>query len=137
MKRFVILLGMLALCLSVPAFAAADLRVDTPAVNALKHSLRDRFHELRPYLDSGAVGLTADGLLAVRNAGAVPLSARQQVSALVAAQNRDRNALYVEIARANGHPEWQAEIRDTFAQRWIQRAKPGWWVQSGGGWTQK
>ena len=60
-----------------------------------------------------------------------------QVNALVAAQNRDRNALYAEIARANGHPEWQGEIRHTFAQRWIQHARSGWWVQSGGGWTQK
>ena len=135
MKRLIVLL--LAMCFSVVAFAAADLRVDTPAVNALKQSMRSRFHQLRPYLDSGAVGLTSDGLLAVHNAGAVPLSARQQVNALVTAQNRDRNALYAEIARANGHPEWQAEIRHTFAQRWIQRARPGWWVQSGGGWAQK
>lgn len=137
MKRIRLMLGVLVLCLSASAFAVADLRVDTPAVNALRHSLRDRFHELRPYLDSGAVGLTADGLLAMRDAGSVPLSARQHVNALVTAQNRDRNALYAEIARANGHPEWQAEIRDTFAQRWIQRAKPGWWVQGGGSWTQK
>ena len=137
MKRLRILLGALALCLSATAFAAADLRVNTPAVNALKQSMRDRFQELRPYLDSGAVGLTADGLLAVRNAGAIPLSARQQVSALVSSQNRDRNALYTEIARANGHPEWEGEIRQTFAQRWIQRAQPGWWVQGSGGWKQK
>jgi uncharacterized protein len=136
MKRMRFLLGVLALCLSVTAFAAADLKVDTPAVNALKQSMRDRFHELRPYLDSGAVGLAA-GQLALRNANAVPLAARQQVSALVAAQNRDLNALYAEIARANGHPEWAGEIRDTFAQRWIQHAHPGWWVQSGGRWVQK
>jgi len=73
----------------------------------------------------------------LRDAGAVPLPQRQAVNALVAAENRDRNALYAEIANANGHPEWQAEIRSTFAQRWMQRAQPGWWVQSGGGWSQK
>lgn len=138
MKRVTgLLLGVLALCLSVAAFAAADLEINTPGVNALKQSLRDRFHDLRPYLDSGAVGLTADGMLTVRDANAVPLAARQTLNGLVAAQNRDRSALYAEIARANGHPEWEAEIRNTFAQRWIQRAQPGWWVQSGGGWTQK
>jgi uncharacterized protein len=135
MKRAIVFL--LALCFSAAAFAAADIEINTPGVTAIKQSLRSRFHDLRPYLDSGAVGLTANGLLAVRNAGAVPLSARQQVNALVTAQNRDRNALYAEIARANGHPEWLGEIRQTFAQRWIQRARPGWWVQSGGGWTQK
>ena len=137
MKNLRCLLGVLALCLSTAAMAAADLRIDTPGVNALKQSMRSRFHELRPYLDSGAVGLTADGLLAVRDASSVPLSARQSLNQLIAAQNRDRNALYAEIARANGHPEWQGEIRDTFAQRWINHAHPGWWVQSGGGWVQK
>lgn len=138
MKRaIVMLLGVLALSLSSVSFAEADLKINTPGVTALKQSLRDRFHELRPYMDSGAVGLTADGMLAVRDASSVPLAARQALNALVAAQNRDRNALYAEIARANGHPEWEAEVRSTFAQRWIQRAQPGWWVQSGGGWTQK
>lgn len=117
--------------------AAVDFEINTPGVSALRASLRDRFQELRPYLDSGAVGLTADGLVAVRDAGAVPLALRQAVGALVAAQNRDRNALYAEIAKANGHPEWEGEIRNTFAQRWIQRAKPGWWVQSGGTWSQQ
>lgn len=138
MKRMIgLLLGVLVLCFSAAAVADADLRIDTPGVNALKQSMRERFHELRPYLDSGAVGLTDDGLLAVRDASAVPLAARQALNALIAAQNRDRNALYAEIARANGHPEWEGEIRNTFAQRWIQRAQPGWWVESGGGWTQK
>lgn len=138
MKRTIgMLLAVLALSVSTATYAAADININTPGVTALKQSLRGRFHDLRPYLDSGAVGLTGDGLLAVRNAGAVPLSARQALNGLIAAQNRDRNALYREIARANGHPEWEAEIRSTFAQRWIQRAKPGWWVQRGGSWTQK
>ena len=30
-----------------------------------------------------------------------------------------------EIARANGKPEWEGEIRNTFAQRWIEKASPG------------
>jgi len=42
-----------------------------------------------------------------------------------------------EIARANGHPEWEAEVRRTFAQRWLERAQPGWWVQQGAAWSRK
>jgi uncharacterized protein YdbL (DUF1318 family) len=76
-------------------------------------------------------------MIALRDASAVPLPKRQAVNALVAAENRDRSALYAEIAKANGHPEWESEIRSTFAQRWIQRAQRGWWVQRGGGWSQK
>jgi hypothetical protein len=136
MKPIRFIVSLLALTAAFNVFAV-DFETNTPAAKALRQSLRDRFHDLRPYLDSGAVGLTSDGMLAVRDASSVPLAQRQAVNAMVASQNNDRNALYAEIANANGHPEWQAEIRNTFAQRWIQRAKPGWWVQDSGGWKQK
>ena len=135
MIRFFI--AMVALTATLNVFAAADLEVNTPGINAIKQSMQARHAQLHPYLDSGAVGLAADGMVALHDAGAVPLAQRQAVNALVAAENNDRSALYAEIANANGHPEWQAEIRSTFAQRWIQRAQPGWWVQSGGGWVKK
>ena len=68
----------------------------------------------------------------------MPLKDRQGVNALVAAEQGDRNALYKEIAIANGHPEWESEVRSTFAQRWVQKAQGGWWYQdAGGGWAKK
>jgi uncharacterized protein YdbL (DUF1318 family) len=132
--RFIV--SLFALTAALNAFAV-DLEINTPGVNAIKQSMQARHAQLAPLYASGAVGLTSDGMITLRDAGAVPLAQRQSVNALVAAENRDRNALYAEIANANGHPEWQPEIRSTFAQRWIQRAQPGWWVQSGGGWSQK
>ena len=129
--------AMVALTAALNVFASADLEVNTPGVNAIKQSMQARHAQLAVHYASGAVGLTEDGLVALRDAGAVPLAQRQAVNALVAAENNDRNALYAEIANANGHPEWQAEIRSTFAQRWIQRAQPGWWVQGDGTWKQK
>jgi uncharacterized protein YdbL (DUF1318 family) len=59
------------------------------------------------------------------------------VQGLVAAENKDRSALYAEIARANGHPEWKADIQSTFAKRWINKASKGWWYNTGSGWKQK
>jgi len=135
LMKFIV--SLIALTAAMNVFAAADLEINTPGVNALKQSMQTRHAQLAGHYASGAVGLTADGLIALRDAGAVPLAARQSVSSLVAAENQDRNALYAEIANANGHPEWQAEIRSTFAQRWIERAQPGWWVQSGSSWKQK
>lgn len=125
-----------ALCFATSVLAAADIEVNTPGVTALKQSMQARHAQLAAHYASGAIGLTADGLIAVRDASAIPLPSRQAVNNLVAAENQDRNALYAEIAQANGHPEWQNEIRSTFAQRWIQRKQPGWWVQSGGLWKQ-
>ena len=120
------------------AAAQANLEIDTPAIAALKRSMQDRHSQLAPLYASGAVGLTRDGSIALRDANAVPLAQRAQVNALVAAENRDRAALYREIALANKHPEWEAEIRSTFAQRWIQRAQPGWYYQNpSGAWVKK
>ena len=41
-------------------------------------------------------------------------------------------------AQANKRPEWEGEIRSTFAQRWIERAQPGWYYQNpSGAWVHK
>jgi uncharacterized protein len=129
--------GLLAV-INGAALAQADLRVDTPAIQAIRASMRNYFGQLRPYFESGAVGPTWEGNLAVRDANLIPLAERQNVNRMIAADNEDRAALYREIARANGHPEWEADIRSTFAQRWIERAHPGWWYQTKtGAWVQK
>lgn len=126
---------MVALALSAYAFAQGNLEINTPAISALQKSMQQRHAQLAPLYASGALGLTADGNVALRDASGVPMAQRGQVNALVAAENADRAALYREIARANGHLEWEAEVRNTFAQRWVERAQPGWWVQGAGGWT--
>ncbi len=99
--------------------------------------MRARHAQLLPYYNSGAIGLTANGLVAVRDAKSIALSARQSVNQLVADDNRDRSALYGEIAAANGHPEWKAQIQATFARRWIDLAQSGWYYQTGSGWKAK
>jgi uncharacterized protein len=119
------------------AQGAANLDVNTPEIRAVTGALQARYAQLKPYLDSGAVGLTADGHMDVRDANAVPLAERANVKRLVAEENRDRDTLYTEIARANGHPEWKSDIQTTFARRWIERAAPGTYYQNGGGWIQK
>lgn len=127
----------LLLSASLSAFAQGNLEIDSPAIGALKQSMQQRHSQLAPLYQSGAVGLAGDGTVALRSASSVPLAQRGQVNALIAAENADRSALYREIARANGHPEWESEVRKTFAQRWAQRAQAGWWVEQGGGWVQK
>jgi len=117
--------------------AAADLDVNTPAISALKNSMQSRHAQLAAHYASGAIGLTADGLIAVRDATALPLKDRQGINALVAAENNDRNALYKEVAAGNGHPEWQGEVRNIFAGRWIDKAQSGWYFQRDGGWVKK
>ncbi|MDZ7644391.1 MAG: YdbL family protein [Woeseiaceae bacterium] len=121
------------------AHAQSNVNFDKPSPEkqALEDALAERFPQLEPYYDSGAIGLTDSGLIEIRDRGLIPLRDRNNVVQLVAAQNSDWNALYREIARLNGHPEWQDDIRRTFAERWIAKADSGWYYRKDGEWRQK
>jgi uncharacterized protein YdbL (DUF1318 family) len=125
--------------LIIPAAnAQANLNVSTPAVRQLTQSMEARHAQLKKYYDSGAVGLTKDGLIEVRDQNLVPLPERNTARKLVADENADRSNLYREIATANGHPEWESDIRATFAERWSSKASAGWYYQDkNGAWKQK
>ena len=119
--------------------AEAALNVSSPAVNRIKASMGARFGELEKFFASGAVGLTNDGMIDVRDLNAVALPDRATVKRLVAEDNADRAQLYAEIAKASNHPEWEADIKKSFARRWVATgAKAGWYYQDeGGAWKQK
>lgn len=120
------------------AAAQPQFDADTPLVRKLQASMKQRFGQLKEFFDSGAVGFTQDALLGIRDLGSVPLKQRGQLKNLVDAENRDRNQLYKEIARANGHPEWEKDVRETFSKTWIANAAKGWWYQNGSGaWVRK
>ena len=110
--------------------AEPNLDVNTPAIIAIKASMTARHSQLLMHYSSGAVGLTKDGFIAVKDATAVPLKDRGGINNLVSAENVDRAKLYKEIAAGNGHPEWQNDIQNTFAGRWIDKAQVGWYYQS-------
>jgi len=124
---------------SAQAQGSPNLDVSDPQIRAVTASMQQRFGELKKYFDSGVIGLTADGQVAVRDQNAIPLAERAVVARLVAEDNRDRATLYGELARANKHPEWESDIRRTFARRWVERgAQAGWYYQDAGGkWVQK
>ncbi|MCB1626434.1 MAG: YdbL family protein [Xanthomonadales bacterium] len=129
----------LNLSLISSAQAQANIDIDTPAIRAIQARMSGRFEQtLKAQFDAGAIGLTHDGRVEVRDASAIPLSQRSAVNAAVAEDNRDRDAVYREIAVANGHPEWEGEIRDTFARRWLDRAHSGWYYRNASGqWQRK
>lgn len=128
-----------ALEAAVPAAEAAEpsLDAESPATRAIESSMAARHEQLKKYYDSGAIGVTDDGLVDVRDQNVVPLPERGALRKLVADDNRDRVQLYAEKAKANGHPEWEAQIREAFARRWIALAKGGWYYREGGSWKQK
>lgn len=119
--------------------ANVNVRINTPAVKAIEKRMQTRFETtLKPHVQSGALGFTSDAMIAVRDASVLSLKDRNAVKQAVAEDNRDRAAVYREIAVANGHPEWENEIRSIFAKQWIAGAQSGWYYQdSNGAWQQK
>jgi uncharacterized protein YdbL (DUF1318 family) len=141
-NEFVVAVGRALDALVAPANAQnaeAALNVNTPAVARIKQSMAERFGDLEKFFTSGAVGLTKDGMIDVRDLNAVALPDRATVKRLVAEDNADRAQLYSEIAKASNHPEWESDIKKSFARRWVATgAKPGWYYQDdSGAWKQK
>ena len=117
----------------------AEIEINTPQINTIKARMAQRQRQhLDSMFDAGAIGFGSDGLVIIRDRSAVPLSERRSLESVVADENRDRKAVYREIAVANGHPEWEKEIQATFAKEWAGNARRGWYYQdSSGAWRQK
>jgi uncharacterized protein YdbL (DUF1318 family) len=132
-------LGLLSFVISDAHAQSADITISTPAIQAIQERMASRFQsQLAAHFTSGALGFGRDGLLVVRDASAVPLKDRAPLNQAVSDDNRDRGAVYREIAVANGHAEWEGQIREIFAKQWIASARSGWWYQdAAGAWVQK
>jgi uncharacterized protein YdbL (DUF1318 family) len=131
---------LVSLAFTDEAFAQeADINVSNPAIRALKDSIKNRSGSIKPFMDRGNVGITKDGLLTVRTTDGLTLKERAEVQQLVDAENRDRESLYLEIAKANNFPQSSvAKIKSIFARSWIEQAQAGWWIQDErGNWKTK
>lgn len=117
----------------------ADINVSNPAIRALKDSIKERSAAIMPFMDRGNIGIAQDGLLAIRGTDGLNLKERAETKQLVDAENRDRENLYAEIAKANGiQKESIPKIKNIFARSWLDQARPGWWIQDGqGNWKKK
>lgn len=117
----------------------ADINISNPAIRSLKEAIKQRSDAIKPYMDRGNVGIGRDGLLALRNTDGLSLKDRAEVQQLIDAENRDRESLYAEIAKANNiDRDSIPKIKTIFARSWIDQARPGWWIQDAqGGWRKK
>ena len=132
--------GLRALGLGVnAAYAQVNVDVSTPAIRALKASMQNRFPQLKPFYDRGAVGENNNGFVEVRGAGGLNLQEQAKVNQLVDQENKDRTALYREIMTANKFgPESLPQIQKIFANSWRGNSQPGWLIQNDQGqWVKK
>ncbi len=124
---------------SVAYAGEPDINVSTPAIRAIKKSLSNRLDQLKPYFESGKIGLTSDGLVAPRDLSGLALKEKAKLKRLIKAENSDRDALYLEIAKANNiSPDRVKDIKRIFAKSWIKKAPKGWWYMTEKGrWIRK
>jgi uncharacterized protein YdbL (DUF1318 family) len=121
------------------AYAQEATSVSTPAIRALKESMKTRFAVLKPYYDGGNVGETNKGMVEIRDEAGLNLQAKAALRNLAKDENGDRTKLYAEVAKALSIEASQIErIQKIFAESWIKNAAIGWWIQQEDGtWVKK
>ena len=121
------------------AYAQVNVNVSTPAIRALKDSMRTDFQQLKPYYEKAAVGENNNGFVEIRDSAGLDLKEQAQVKQFVDQMNKDRTALYKEIQTANKYPpEVLPQIQKIFANSWREKSRPGWWTQNDNGqWIKK
>lgn len=113
---------------------------DSTNISAPLQRMRDRFTVLKSHLDSGEVGLTDDGDVAIRGDG----SGSPELVQLVREENQDRAIFYFGMCSAVGHGgadvlyAWLPYVRVTFGAEWQKQAPEAWWLRNERGeWLKK
>ena len=119
--------------------ADGDFRVDTDKANKIKESLRARVDEILDQKKAGILGESMDGLLILKNPGALKSLLLKKTEKLVAAENKDRDELYEEVLNANKLPLTQIKkVARSFARSFQGESPSGTWIQAADeSWSQK
>ena len=101
------------------AWAQEVTAVSNPTIRALKNQMKDRYTQLSPYYQKGVLKEEPSGYVSLVNTGGLGLKEKRDLKNLVDAENRDREKLYEEVARALKIDLSQTErIAKIFAKEW-------------------
>ena len=127
-----------SIAIVLAATVEANLEIESPTIAVIKKSIAGRLPILKTRFEARSIGLTRDGLVEIMKPDNIHPTERRTVEILVEEDNKDRATLYREIARANGRPDWEADLKRTFGERWINRAPIGWMIEDTPGiWKKK
>jgi hypothetical protein len=121
------------------AHAQVNINISSPAITDITSRMKSRYESsLKAYLDGAVIGFSNKGFIEILDDKSLGLKDRQKIKIWVADENRDRKALYRELAVANGHPDWEDSIQNVFVKTWKDQAHKGWMYQdSEGNWQSK
>ncbi|HHB91757.1 MAG TPA: DUF1318 domain-containing protein [Thioploca sp.] len=111
------------------AYAEINIDISSPNIQILQDNMAKRHQKLKRGYEIGAIGITNDGLVTLRNPDKIPLKNLPKIKRWIEEENQERLNLYKEIALENKHPEWESDIKAIFISRWIELAESGWWYQ--------
>lgn len=116
-----------------------------PEVNKAYEEMSRNLKKLNALFDSGVVGLTSQGLVAVREKG----KGTPEIDTLLKAENNNRKTVVEGMAKAILKLDRKKESKEalaqimgkaaaTYAEIKREGARPGWWTQlANGRWVQK
>ena len=109
------------------AYAAEKLKESSPLITEIAQGLRERNEAIKAAKGKGYAGETNRGYLELRDAEKiVDAEERNETQRLIAAENKDRKALYGEIARLNKDQNVSvSEVEQIYAFERLKRAKAG------------
>jgi uncharacterized protein YdbL (DUF1318 family) len=121
------------------AYAQKGNGAPNPVIQNLKQQIRERFPRLVPFFQKGTIGEGKTGLLEMRDTKGLSLAGKTDLKSLMEAENRDRQALYQEVAKSLTITTDQiGKVQRIFARKWQNSAERGWWIQKEDGqWVQK
>ncbi len=116
-----------------------NINVTTPAIRRLIGTRKQRFRQLIPLFDAGALGENNQGLIDLRSLRQLSLQDKARTKTLRQQENRDRQQLYQELGNANQIPAARIkDIASIFAEVNRKEARSGWWIQEqNGNWKKK
>ena len=115
-----LLLKKVFLALSISKAWAQDVTtVSNPTIRALKEKLKANYAQMKPYYNKGMVREGNNGYVSVGNTGGLGLKEKRDLNSLVEAENRYRQQLYAEVAKALNIDSSQInKVAEIFAKEW-------------------
>jgi len=105
---------------------AAELRTVSPEIETIAASLRERNDKVQELKERRVAGENNRGYLELRDADDLKPEERNEAQRTVAAERKDRKALYQEIARLNKDQDVTVSmVEQIYAFERLKRAEPG------------
>lgn len=116
-----------------------SFRANTPGALEIRSRQAARLDEIQSQKKAGVLGESKDGTLVLKKGDGLKPLLKQKIEKLVAAENKDREALYEEILSANNLGDSQkATIQRSFSRSFQGASPSGTWIESPEGeWNQK